>query len=244
MTDWQFRLRYFGFHFLFSSILATISLCLIFFVWFPSPLADATGVSKIVLLMLGIDIILGPILTLVLAKQGKKGLKFDLVIVLTCQLVALSYGLYSIGISRPAWIVFYVDSFDVLQVTDLQPKVQSKKPILYPNIPWFGYKYYYIPKPKNDAEHNERLSYNLKTGFGPTQRPDMYQPIDHGWEEITLKQQSMQSLKKIHPEISLEQPPYSDATGWFPLRAYINPKVVLVNTNTKSITKIINLSPQ
>ncbi len=241
MSDWYFRLRYFCLHLLLSIILAIISLSLIFIVWFPRPLAEATGISQIVILMLGIDLVLGPLMTLILAKQGKRGLKFDLFIVLCLQFGALSYGLYSISISRPTWIVFYVDAFDLMQANNMQPQGISNKD--YQSNPWFGYQYRYISKPKNDEERLDRIEYNLKTGFGPTQRSEMFQPLIEGWVELSNQQRSLEELKKINNEIDLTQAPYSLSTGWLPLRASQSSKVILINIRQKKVVKIVDINP-
>lgn len=48
-----------------------------------------------------IPVVLGPLITLVIFKQGKPGLKFDLRVIAVLQIVALSYGLYMIDQHRP-----------------------------------------------------------------------------------------------------------------------------------------------
>jgi len=47
-------------------------------VWYPIPLVKATGVGALFLMMLGIDLILGPAFTFIVYKKFKKNLKFDL----------------------------------------------------------------------------------------------------------------------------------------------------------------------
>lgn len=78
----KFRLKLFLAH-LFVSLLLT---CLLQSfkmtrVWYPSPLEKATGVTSLFLMMLIVDVLLGPSLTLIVAEQGKKHLKLDLIII-------------------------------------------------------------------------------------------------------------------------------------------------------------------
>ena len=47
---------------------------------------------------------------LVIYKKNKKTLKFDLAVIGFLQVVALLYGLHSLLISKPAWIVFNLSS--------------------------------------------------------------------------------------------------------------------------------------
>ena len=64
------KIKAFSIHLLLSSILALICLFLMFFVWYPSPLIQATGVGKLFLMMLAIDLILGPILTFIIYQKN------------------------------------------------------------------------------------------------------------------------------------------------------------------------------
>lgn len=56
------RIRFFVSHLLISLIIALITIGLVFLIWYPYPLAKAVGVTHIFLMMLAIDVIVGPIL--------------------------------------------------------------------------------------------------------------------------------------------------------------------------------------
>ncbi len=92
---------------------------LVFFIWYPSPLATAVGVTHIFLMMLVIDVILGPLLGLLVYKEGKKTLKFDLSVIILIQISALCYGVFSIEQGRPAWLVYSVDRFELVRKNEL-----------------------------------------------------------------------------------------------------------------------------
>ena len=92
---------------------------LVFFVWYPLPLAKAVGVTHIFLMMLTIDVIIGPLLSLLVYKEGKKSLKFDLMVIIIIQLSALCYGIYSIEQGRPAWLVYNVDRIELVRKNEI-----------------------------------------------------------------------------------------------------------------------------
>jgi len=50
-------------------------------VWYPPPLFQLLGGFELLLLIVAVDIALGPLLTLVVFKSGKKRLKFDLSVI-------------------------------------------------------------------------------------------------------------------------------------------------------------------
>ena len=52
-------------------------------------------------MLLAIDVIVGPLLSLLVYKEGKKTLKMDLSIIVLVQILAMSYGVYVIAQSRP-----------------------------------------------------------------------------------------------------------------------------------------------
>lgn len=113
------RLKAFLYHLLGSTIIAFFVIGLVFFVWYPSPLHSATGVTAIFLLLLIVDVVLGPLLTLLVFKPGKKSLAFDLSVIILLQLSALTYGLYTVAEGRPAWLVFSVDRFELVRVNEI-----------------------------------------------------------------------------------------------------------------------------
>ena len=130
----KFRLKCFGYHLGLSLLIALASLYLVYFLWYPSPLDKALGVTSIFLLLLGVDVVIGPLLTLMVAKQGKKTLKMDLLIIGLVQLWALGYGTYTVAQGRPVWMVYNAGRFDLVQAFEA---VKAESPSAYPQS-WIG----------------------------------------------------------------------------------------------------------
>lgn len=104
------KLKAFAYHFLLSAIVMLMAAGIIFYLWYPNPFYKVFGVSTIFMLMLGIDLILGPLLTFIVYKKGKKTLKMDLAIIGLIQLLAFGWGMWNIAEARPAWIAIYKDT--------------------------------------------------------------------------------------------------------------------------------------
>lgn len=135
------RQKFFLGHLGLSLSLAVIILMWVFFCWYPSPLAKAVGVTHIFLMMLAIDVIVGPVLGFIVYKEGKKTLKFDLSVIILIQLSALCYGVYSIGQGRPAWLVYNVDRFELVRNNEIiDQNIQHAKPE-YQHPSWFKPQY-------------------------------------------------------------------------------------------------------
>lgn len=94
-----------------SMIIFLLLSYLILFQWYPSFYFDLDGGLRGITTIFIVDVVLGPGLTLLVFKQGKKGLKFDMTIVLLFQLVALSWGIKSVYEDRSAVTVFYDGRF-------------------------------------------------------------------------------------------------------------------------------------
>ncbi len=133
----QYKLKAAGIHLAISACIALLSLLLVYGIWYAAPLDAALGVGTIFLMLLAIDITLGPLLTLVVYKPLKASLKFDLTVIACVQLAALLYGLYTVGSARPAYLVFTKDRFDLVQAHEVASLTGSKaKPEIKLESPW------------------------------------------------------------------------------------------------------------
>ena len=110
MTRWKAS----GIHFSISLVIAAVAFCLLYFVYYPQPYFVAAGAGALVLILLGVDVVLGPILTLVVFKSGKKTLKFDLTVIALLQATALIYGLSVVWHARPVFVLAVVDRLEII----------------------------------------------------------------------------------------------------------------------------------
>lgn len=75
------------------------------FTWFPHGLYRVANLDRLLIIMLGIDLTMGPLLTLLVYKPAKPSLKFDLTFIAVCQMAFLMYGLYTLWGGRPVFLV-------------------------------------------------------------------------------------------------------------------------------------------
>src|ERR1700682_4721026 len=118
VTRWQAA----GLHLLISIAIASAVLALLLLVWYPGPLFEAMGGMGLLFILMGVDVVLGPAITLIIFKQGKRGLKLDLAIIGTVQLAALLYGVHVMYLAHPAFIAFVKDQFQVATAAELEPE--------------------------------------------------------------------------------------------------------------------------
>ena len=133
------RFKASGIHLLISLLVALVMLVLVFMVWYPGGFYKLLGVDSIYLILMGVDVCLGPLLTLAIYKEGKWGLKFDLAVIAIVQIAALLYGANIVFKSRPVFNVFEDDVFKVTLASEMDAKylAQAKKPE-WQKLPIFG----------------------------------------------------------------------------------------------------------
>lgn len=113
------RIRAFLIHLLLSAAIVGGLALVTYYIWYPAPLLALEGGSVIVLIVLGVDIALGPSLTLLVFDTTKKRLWLDMLVVIGVQLAALTYGVFVIYSQRPAYLVFAYSQFYVVRQGDL-----------------------------------------------------------------------------------------------------------------------------
>jgi len=130
------RWRASGLHFLISLTILAGALALMRLLWYPDFFFAAVGAGGLAALLFSVDVTLGPLITLIIFKSGKKGLKFDLAFIAVCQFAALLYGMYTVFIARPVFAVFSVDRFEVVQAVEVD--LSGAQDAEFPAVPLTG----------------------------------------------------------------------------------------------------------
>lgn len=242
----KFRLKAAGIHLLISAAVALVGIGLVFWVWHPAPLQKAVGVTHIFLMMLGIDVVLGPLLTLLVASsKEKKTLKFDLSVIAAVQLAAYLYGMHTIAVSRPVYLAFDKLRFEVVQADSvvraadktILPEYQSN-PLLYPQ--WVSVRPY-----KDEAEQSQRTFLELQEGISPAMQADLYQPINEGWSGMLERKHGLEELKLYNSaeHVAKELAAYPQADSFLPMKAPAVDMAVLLDSKHKQVLGIVDLRP-
>lgn len=239
------RLKFFLRHLAVSLLIALFVISIVFFVWYPSPLATAVGVTHIFLMLLVIDVILGPLLGLLVYKEGKKTLKFDLSVIILIQIAALCYGIFSIEQGRPAWLVYNVDRFELVRKNELvDTNIQQARP-QFQQPSWFKPQYAATEFAKDIQQRNDEMFEEVLGGISIAQRPERYVELTQAKTQIQQRALPLVELQQYNPKTDVEKTlaKYPKADAWLPLKANAVDMVVLVNKESASIIKIVDLRP-
>lgn len=171
------RLQAFLIHLSLSALVLSVAFALVALVWYPAPLFWADGGREVIILMAFIDVVLGPSLTFVVYRKGKKSLKFDLSVIAVCQLAALAYGTMVMYQQRPVFVAFALDRFYTVTAEQIETQAPKKLKELTALMP-HGSNWVYVGMPQ-DREALRQLFIGQGQGEPVLSvRTDLYQPLD------------------------------------------------------------------
>ncbi|MCY0964287.1 hypothetical protein [Parathalassolituus penaei] len=122
------RFKAAGIHFGISLAIFIALVIMVFTVWYPGILSKVdTGWHRALLLIAGVDLVLGPLLTLIVFNPAKKSLRFDLAVIAIAQLSALVAGLYTVHTTRPLalYTALPAAGFDTLYAHQVNPETRA-----------------------------------------------------------------------------------------------------------------------
>jgi hypothetical protein len=117
----RFRLKAFGLHLLGSILALSLILGSLYLGWYRWPGWYLADVVQVFMVMAGVDLVLGPLLTLVIANPSKprRDLTRDVGVIVAIQLVALIYGAISLWNGRPLYYAFSENQLQLVQAYDI-----------------------------------------------------------------------------------------------------------------------------
>ena len=200
------RARAAGIHLLISAVVAAAAAALVFGVWYPGIYRVLAGGRDLFLLIMAVDVVLGPLLTFAVfnLKKGWPHLRRDLAIIGVIQLAALVYGLYTVYGARPVATVFEVDRFKVVTAAQVHLPELPKAPAAYQRLPLMGPWLLGSRKPQAGAESNDALFMAVESGIDRAQRPLFWQAYSDSIPDVLGRARPLSVLLKQHPKVAAE----------------------------------------
>ena len=191
-------------HFILSLCVGGVLFGLLWFVWYPAPMLVAIGGQELFLLIVCVDVILGPLLTLVVFNTKKRSLKFDLSVIALVQIGALVYGVSVMLEARPVYVAANVDHFQVIQATEVTDENLRKANA---SMPWFGPEWVgtKAPTDRYDVDAVEAVK---QVGGGRGHFPQLHVPYESMASEVLEKSKPISGLMTTNMQQSAEM------NGW------------------------------
>lgn len=200
----RFRLHAFGLHLAGSATALTLVLGAFWLGWYCWPGWYLASVLHIVGIVVMVDLVLGPALTLIVANPGKRRavLARDIAIIVAVQLIALVYGGVTLWRGRPLYYTFSVDRLELVQASDLKADDISlgrrENPALAPY--WYSRpRWIWAPLPENPEEAQKIAAGTIVGGADVIQMPRLFRPWERGLPELRQHLHKLDEMQYFSP---------------------------------------------
>lgn len=199
--NWVERSRAAGIHLGLSLAIALAAALLVFVGWYPYPYREISGGRELFLILVAVDVVMGPLITLMIFDRAAKPLKelrMDLAVVAVLQLAALGYGLWTVSLARPVHLVFEINRFRVVHAAEVPVDLMDKVPPGVQAMPWLGPTMLAVRPFRNAAERMDATMVALQ-GISLSARPDLWEPYEAALPRLRAELKPLDALKARFP---------------------------------------------
>lgn len=247
---WNGRLLAAGIHFCISLIVAILAAGLVFGVWYPYPYREISGGRELFLIVVTVDVIMGPLLTLAVfnLKKPIKELCRDLTAIGVLQLAALAYGLWAVSVARPVHLVFEIDRFRVVHAVDVPEEFLDQTPAEFRHLPLMGPTLLSLREFKSAKEGADATMAALQ-GMPLSARPELWQSYEQAKPKVMARARPLAELKTRFPARTAEidavlksassRLPSAESVGYIPMIGRQTFWTVLLDTHTAEVIAFV-----
>ena len=190
------RLGASGIHLGISLCVAVFAAALVFGLWYPYPYGEISGGRELFFLVVAVDVIMGPLITLAIFNRAKprRELLIDFTVVGLLQLAALGYGLWTVFAARPVHLVFEYSRMTVVHAIDVDADLLAKAPTSLQKLPVTGPTVIALRPFKNPAEQFDATTAALK-GFPLAARSDLWQAYEPARADVLKEAKPVAELR-------------------------------------------------
>lgn len=240
------RLQSSGLHLLVSILMATLVAIPLVFWLYPSPFFEAAGGMHLLGMILMVDVVLGPSLTFLVFDRRKKSLKKDLWVIALCQVAALAYGLYATCLSRPVYMTYVVDRFEMVSAAQVDEDEFKLSPRELQKMRWGHPQIAYAEQPENPEERSRILFSFVQSGIDLKEMFRYYRPLEAAKPLIASKAKAIKELAQYNKREKVERflKPYESLSlSYVPVQGKKRDLVALIDAKTGSLVEVVDLRP-
>lgn len=250
-VDINKRLKASAVHFAICLIVLTATALFFFTVLYKGIFAYISGVSNVFLILVLVDLVIGPLITFIVFNTKKKELARDLAVVVLIQLAALFYGLWVMWSARPVFAVFNIDRFDVVYANELSASsFNSASGAEYGHIPLWGTKIIGARLPSDTGEANKIIMSAVSGESDLQYMPKYYLSYSDVAADVVRNAKPLTDLKKYNKERAAEvedvlrrYSSQSDKIGYLPMIGKVHDVTVIVTKKDGEILEFNKLLP-
>lgn len=188
-----------------SLLIAAAAALLVFGLWFPGPYRELAGGRELFLLVVGVDVVIGPLMTFVVFNRAKprREIFTDFAVIGLLQLAALGYGMWTVYQARPVHLVFEYQRLAVVRAADLEPGSLQKAPAELRSLPLTGPSLLSLrPFKTPDEEYDSTMT--AMAGVAQAAQPALWQPWEAARADILHEAKPLAALRERYPAQSAQ----------------------------------------
>lgn len=170
-------------HLALSALIIGTVVALVLWRWYPPALLRMSGAGTLIGLIAIVDVVAGPLLTLILFRAGKPGLRFDLTMIALAQAALLGYGLFTLASIRPVYLVGAVDRLELVAANELDEADLAQAAERYRRLSWTGPQRVGAKSPQ-DADLRMIILDRALAGTDIHLMPSLYVPFEEVQEGL------------------------------------------------------------
>lgn len=176
------KLKASAIHLAVSTLIIGLFYLFVLNVWYPAPYFQVSGLLNIMLMLVIIDLIIGPLLTFIVFKPKKPSLKFDLSVIAAIQMTALVYGAITVYEGHPVYVAYAVDRFTLVSANEVDPQRAKYNEF---KVSTFGQPTVVYAKLPEKGDARNQLLFDAIDGKGDLEHhPEYYEPIEQYTQNI------------------------------------------------------------
>jgi hypothetical protein len=222
-----------GTHFCLSILVIGGVAATAFSLWYPHGLYRVAGLDRLLLVMLGIDLTAGPLLTLILYRPGKWGLKFDLTAIAVAQIAFLSYGLHTLWLARPVFLVGTPETMTLVFASEVSEAdlARASRPE-WRRLSWTGPQLVGTEMPSDPAKRRQVIEEFMSGGAGIERAPKYYMAFDKVAPDLLRSAHAVEGDAGISDAEVRKAGRSRDELRWMPIVSRRGEGVMLLDART------------
>lgn len=188
-------------HFILSVVIFVSVIVFSRYFWYPPPHFSASGGWQGLKIVASVDLVLGPLLTLIVfdLSKGVKKLLFDLTLIAMIQFSALAWGVTTIFQQRPVAVVFWEDGFYAVPAIALKdqqiPAFMQTQQVTHKPV------FVYAEKPQTVEGLKQLIESLSQQSLAPHHQAALYRPLQPFFDDIKPMQVNIDEIVATNSEM-------------------------------------------
>ena len=238
-----------GIHLLVSVLILAGAAGLAMLLWYPPSLFHVAGADRLLVVLAAIDVTVGPLLTLLVYRHDKPGMKIDLVVIALLQFAFFAYGANIFWSSRPVFIVGAVDRFELVFANEIDPADLGVAQPPFDRLAAGRPRLVGLSLPRDASARNELLFQEI-AGRKAIHQPKLFRGYTEVADQLVRRSRPVAQVARVGAEANRKLEDAlrrldrtADTVRWLPLDSSRGGAVQLIDGRTGAPLATLSVDP-